>query len=491
MYNSRKISISLIVLLITINISYSQEIPTPTPTEVTELELGALDLDTKVNLAITTPDYPVTPGDIYILNFFNSIISKSIILRVSSNGSVDISSFGTVDTNGMLYTDFVEVVKNKIDASYEDTHTQISIRSVGTFQVQITGEVKTSKLLNVCGLSRLSTILEQNRTSYTSIRNIEVIDSNGKKHIYDLFKAERSGELDQDPYIRPGDKIVLLKYDRQVSITGEVRRPGTYQLLTGETLFDLVEFYGDGITPYADTNFEITKWDKDKLLSEYIQYVDYNETNTNKVELNNLDKIKINSRARQQQMVYFEGAVNGNSTSIVKYQISKGELLSSAIRFLEDNFPKEADLENTYIEKSGELKHIFIDLVDLLYNNNKNIDIVLEHNDRIIIPFRQYFVNISGEVNSPGRYPFIPNRTWEYYINMAGGFNNQTHSGNKLQILDYTNNEKNKDKLILPEDTIIVPSNDIIYNVNRYTVFIGVIASVVTSILTVSLLMSQ
>ena len=253
MYNSRKISISLIVLLITINISYSQEIPTPTPTEVTELELGALDLDTKVNLAITTPDYPVTPGDIYILNFFNSIISKSIILRVSSNGSVDISSFGTVDTNGMLYTDFVEVVKNKIDASYEDTHTQISIRSVGTFQVQITGEVKTSKLLNVCGLSRLSTILEQNRTSYTSIRNIEVIDSNGKKHIYDLFKAERSGELDQDPYIRPGDKIVLLKYDRQVSITGEVRRPGTYQLLTGETLFDLVEFYGDGITPYADT----------------------------------------------------------------------------------------------------------------------------------------------------------------------------------------------------------------------------------------------
>ncbi len=118
------------------------------------------------------------------------------------------------------------------------------------------------------------------------------------------------------------------------------------------------------------------------------------------------------------------------------YQINDGELLSSAIQFLENKFPIEADLKNTYIEKYEESKLIFIDLVDLLYNNNREIDIVLSHNDGIIIPFRQYFVNISGEVNSPGLYPFIPNRTWEYYVNMADGFNNLTHSGNNLQIID-------------------------------------------------------
>jgi len=75
-------SIILILLLITFNISFSQEIPSPAPSEVTELELNSLDPDARVNLAITTPDYPVTPGDIYILNFFNSIIEKSLILRV-------------------------------------------------------------------------------------------------------------------------------------------------------------------------------------------------------------------------------------------------------------------------------------------------------------------------------------------------------------------------------------------------------------------------
>ena len=262
-------------------------------------------------------------------------------------------------------------------------------------------------------------------------------------------------------------------------------------ILPGETLDDLIVFYGDGLTPYADKNIEIKKWDKEKILPAYMLYIDRTESDIKEIELDNLDEIKIDSRKGNQQIVFFEGAVSNNATSIIKYQISDGELLSSAIRFLKEKFPLEADLENTYIEKFEGPEVISVDLVDLLYNDNDKIDIVLNHNDRIIIPFRQYFVNISGEVNSPGRYPFIPNRTWEYYINMAGGFNNLTHTGDKLQILDYTNKEKSMDQLILPEDTIIAPGNDIINNINRYTTFIGVIASIVTSILTVSLLMGN
>ena len=61
----------------------------------------------------------------------------------------------------------------------------------------------------------------------------------------------------------------------------------------------------------------------------------------------------------QQQMVYFEGAVSGSATSIIKYQMNEGEFLSTAIMFLENQFPMEADLENTYIEKHKDSKLIF------------------------------------------------------------------------------------------------------------------------------------
>ncbi len=491
MYKIKNIGISLILLLITISISYSQEIPDPAPTEVTELELGALDLNTKVNLAITTPDYPVTPGDIYILNFFNSIISKSIILRVSSDGSVDISSFGLVNSKGMLFTDFIKVVKSKIDESYEGTHTQITIRSVGSFQVQIKGEVKESRMVSAWGLSRLSEIVYANKTGYASIRDVTVIDSDNKEHHYDLFRSKRLGQLDQDPYVQPGDKIILSKYKKQVNISGEVRRPGTYQLLPGDTLADLLEAYGDGLTPYADGEIEITRWQQADTIPRKVIYLSSVEKDFREFEITNLDSIKVNSKASEHQIVFFEGAVDGSSSSVIKYAIRDGELLSTAIRSLEDKLPKEADLENTYIERISESRLIPVNLIELLYNNNNDSDLVLIHDDRIVIPFRQYFVNISGEVNSPGRYAYIPNRSWSYYVNMAGGFNNLTHSGNKIQIFDYKNKEKDTENVILPEDTIIAPNNDILDNVNRYTVFIGVVSSVVTSILTVSLLMGQ
>jgi len=102
----------------------------------------------------------------------------------------------------MLFTEFIKVVKSKIDKSYEDTHTQITIRSVGSFQVQIKGEVEESLMVSAWGLSRLSEIVYANKTAYASIRDVTVIDSDNKEHHYDLFKSKRLGQLDQNPYIR-------------------------------------------------------------------------------------------------------------------------------------------------------------------------------------------------------------------------------------------------------------------------------------------------
>ena len=42
--------------------------------------------------------------------------------------------------------------------------------------------------------------------------------------------------------------------ERKVYIYGSVERPGTYQLLPGENLKELVEYYGGGLTSLANTN---------------------------------------------------------------------------------------------------------------------------------------------------------------------------------------------------------------------------------------------
>ena len=57
-----------------------------------------------------------------------------------------------------------------------------------------------------------------------------------------------------DPYLRPGDVVTLFKADRTVTLAGAVYRPGTYQLLPGETLKNLIDFYGSGLTDTARTD---------------------------------------------------------------------------------------------------------------------------------------------------------------------------------------------------------------------------------------------
>ena len=42
--------------------------------------------------------------------------------------------------------------------------------------------------------------------------------------------------MSQNPYLRPGDVITINKFDRKVSISGAVKRGGSYELKDGEIL---------------------------------------------------------------------------------------------------------------------------------------------------------------------------------------------------------------------------------------------------------------
>lgn len=86
----------------------------------------------------------------------------------------------------------------------------------------------------------MSDILDDCKTDFSSIRNIKVVSENGKEHICDLFKYYRNGDYNNNPFLRPNDKIILSRYDRKVSISGAVERQGTYELLNGENLSDLI-----------------------------------------------------------------------------------------------------------------------------------------------------------------------------------------------------------------------------------------------------------
>jgi len=60
------------------------------------------------------------------------------------------------------------------------------------------------------------------------------------------------------------DTINLSKHNRQVTVNGEVERPGSYQLLAGENLEKAIMSYGSGPTAAAD----LSRWSCVKTIAE-------------------------------------------------------------------------------------------------------------------------------------------------------------------------------------------------------------------------------
>ena len=99
------------------------------------------------------------------------------------------------------------------------------------------------------------------------------------------------------------------------------------------------------------------------------------------------------------------------------------------------------------------------------------------------IPFKLYYVTVSGAVHAPGRYPYIPDRGWEYYIALACGFEKSRNSKDAIIITDSQGNKMKKGDAILPETTIEAKSNRMSYVLNsNVTPWISIVTTFITTV---------
>jgi protein involved in polysaccharide export with SLBB domain len=355
----------------------------------------------------------------------------------------------------------------------------------------ITGEVNTAGNRSLDSLARLSSLLTD-LTAKASSRLVTVTSETGAAATYDLFQARRFGDLSQDPYIRPRDAIQVLPAGRVVTLTGEVFRPGVYELLPGEALAALVEQYGDGFTLAADPGrMRLTRIDAEGAGETKV--FDY-KANAG-MALRDRDVITVGNKALSRPVVFFEGAIAQGTAAVesttaevtgaakMEYPFYEGETLGNAARASAGRFTASSDLANAYVIRDG--RHIGMDLRRYIYHNDFTRDLALANGDIIVIPFRQYFVLVSGAVKLPGRYPYVPDRQADYYVSLAGGRDDMQNNGRGIAITDLNKRKLKEDALIEPETIIWVPINRFTVYFNQYGPVITTILSIVTAVLTV------
>lgn len=446
-------------------------------------------LNGRALLAFTTPDYPVTPGDVYALVFLRGATSDSISVMVPADYIVNLGVFGVLDARGLSFARFKERVEGLVAGAYPGSMPQLLIKSTGVFTVLCSGEARVAGQYQAWGLARLSQLWASRKTPYASSRRVVVHSANGKETAYDLFKAERFGDLSQDPYLRPGDSVILTRSARTVSLGGAVRRPGTYDLLPGDDLHELIEHYGDGFLEEADTGrITITRLvGTDDELGQSLYVSCGGEV---PVGLMHRDVVTVASRAEMRPVCWFEGAVGPSpdgatlsASNKLPYVFVPGATLSKTVMALRSQFGQSADLAAAYLVRGLDVHPV--DLSLFLYSRDFSSDMVLQPGDRVVVPFKQLFVTVAGAVRNPGRYPYIPDRSWEYYINLAGGFDTDKNAFQALDIFGVNDERFGKDHIILPEDTIVARSNSGIYQFGRVAGILSTVISLGTLTVTI------
>jgi len=453
-------------------------------------------------LARSSASYMVTPGDVYTLTFTvgGNLISHTLV--VDTTYRIRVANLGIVNGAGQTFAQ----VRARVEAIVANNHPlsgpQLVITQPSVFRIFVDGEVHRAGEHSAWALTRLSSLVDGNLTRFASTRDVSVRSANGQVRVFDLFRFWRFGDQTQNPYLRPGDVVTFNRTSRLVTIQGAVERAGTYQLLEGENILDLIEFYGGGFTPLADpTRIELVRHLNSEDPSGNRLFLTTDDLENNFV-LENYDVISVPAISDLRPVLFVEGAVDIDPTLItlhgfrvnddfvaanqVTVQFHTGETFASIARRNRHWFSSISDTENAYIMRGTEI--IPIDLSLALFDATYRGELAIQSHDRLIVPFRQFYVTVVGAVANPGRIAFIPDRGWEHYIAMAGGFVPGRNTRDSIIVTDASGRRLRPTDPITPETVITARTNHPLFWFNQYAPMITTVLTAISTTLTIILL---
>ncbi len=165
-------------------------------------------------------------------------------LNVNLDGTILFPELGSVYVAGLTFKEVKDKLSNMVDQSYIGVNIDISLKNLSAKKVTIVGAVNTPGTYLINPFSTITGALAYSGgiSEIGSLRNIKLIRNNGKVFSFDLYQLLINGDRSNDLTIEAGDTILIGAAKQFIEIEGAVNRPGTYEVLEGEGLNDIVNF---------------------------------------------------------------------------------------------------------------------------------------------------------------------------------------------------------------------------------------------------------
>ena len=388
------------------------------------------------NLRIPTPkNYILGPDDELIIDVFG-YQEANYHLTVSPEGSINIPFIGIVPVTGITIEQATKRIKDKmIHSGYASmgttqTQLQVSIGKIRSIKVTVIGDAKKPGSYNISSLSTLFNALYAagGPTNKGSFRQIELIRNNKvitKLDAYDfLLRGDQTNNVrltDQDVIRIPPAKV-------QVSLLGQVKREGIFEVLPTENLQKIIDYSG-GFTNEAYTaSIQIKQvTDKERRIKDVLknEFSIYNPLKGDSIVVNKI----LN---RYNNRITISGAVYRPGTYELEKGITLSKLIAKADGLKDDAFKDRGEIVRT--NDTDLTKKIIPFSVQSIVKGKTN-DIVLQKNDEVVIgeaaAYREkYTLTLEGEVKKPGIYPYFQGMTLNDLLFLAEGFTDASATGN-------------------------------------------------------------
>jgi protein involved in polysaccharide export with SLBB domain len=377
------------------------------------------------NLRIATPaNYVLGPDDELLINV-SGYQEASIKAQVQPEGTISIPQVGVISVSGLTIEDATGLIRTRMSqTAYPNlknglTRLNITLGKIRSIRVTIIGAIKPGNYT----VSSLTTVFNSlflcgGPDTIGTYRAIELIRGSKIIKKIDLYQFLTKGDLTGNVLLQEGDVINIPVYKKRVTLTGEVKRTGIFELTAGENLDQLL-FYAGGFTKNAYTASikikqvtETNRSVKDIAKSSYLNYL---PANGDEIIVQRIPERIVNS-------VSIDGALYMPGFFEFSQGMTVGDLIKKAGGLREDAFMDRGMITRIRDDKTKE--NISFKVTDVVTGKN---DVVLQKQDIVNISsvttfISDYSIYIEGEVRNPGYYPYKDNLSLKDILFLAGSF---------------------------------------------------------------------
>jgi len=391
------------------------------------------------NLNIPTPeDYQLGPGDQVFIDIYGQ--SESYYeAEVNPDGNILLENIGPVSISGLTVSQAKQRVRERMSKTYKglagadpDTYLSFSLGQLRTIKVSIVGSVQIPGTYNMSSMSTVFNALytaggiRENGT----LREIKVFRKSKLVTVVDVYDFIINGNSQKNILLKNDDVIIIGPYTNRVTLKGAVKTPGRFELNGSESLKTLLSYSGGFSENAFQNSIKVTRIVGGERVVADVRQDQYEIFVPMPGDIFEISEVL----DRYVNRVIVKGAVFRPGNFAITSESTVKSLVDQIDGLRPDAFTNRAFIIRTNEDFSTET--LSFDLGKII--SGESADIKLQKEDVLNILSKndlesERYVEVSGEVNSPGVYAFSQGMTLQDLILIAGGFN-ESATGKGIEI---------------------------------------------------------